>query len=122
MLFTDIRHKSNNPRKLLETVSPTSQALFRLILLIQVITDELIEPAEDLVVPLETTQKVKSEQTENKKPNVPISMIQNPVVLIWKNNQSTRYTKPIRSKPPPQKKNEMNESPESDPKTNPTRR
>jgi len=33
-------------------------------------------------VPLETTQKVKSEQTENKKPNVPISMIQNPVVLI----------------------------------------
>lgn len=66
MLFTDIRHKSNNPRKLLETVSPASQALFRLVLLIQVITDELIEPAEDLVVPLETTQKVKSEQNEKK--------------------------------------------------------
>ena len=68
MLFTDIRHKSNNPRKLLETVSPASQALFRLVLLIQVITDELIEPAEDLIVPLETTQKVKIEQNEKKSP------------------------------------------------------
>ena len=109
MLFTDIRHKSNNPRKLHETVSPASQTLFRLVLLKQVITDKLIEPAEDLVVPLETTQKVKSEQNEKKKkPNAPISMIQNPVILIWKNDQSTRYTKPIRSKPP-KKENETNE-------------
>jgi len=59
MLFTDIRYKSNNPRKLLETISPVSQTLFRLVLLIQVITDKLIEPAEDLVMPLEATQSKK---------------------------------------------------------------
>ena len=42
-----------------------------------ILSNELVEPAEDFVVPLET-----------------ISMVQNPMVLIRENHQATRDTSP----------------------------